>query len=428
MKIKIKRLKIKENPANEVTSHKVLASRRTKDINGNFVYHSEGIFSDKIFGRFGKCKCGELTKPGYCSICETRVISSKRIPDFYVSFNGVRIPFNDIDYSIFGAKAKEAETIINYEGFIYNGEFVQLNLDKIEDEYEGALIGEDAIVELGGTKEWYEENTTDKFSIPHTTYRPIIKTPTNKLVLGPLNDSLIDLLRKKAEINSYLEMDDLDTITLLVCYNSVIKEIKNIRNEIFDLIAKNKNSVINKEVRGQDITGAARAVVTNNFDLDEDIALIGDYFIPVLYPVLSEKFKDELTGKIDIHELNKHLMDNGYRILVNRAPTIGEKSIMGMIPQFSENPNERYVLQLNPILFDGFAGDTDGDVFLMIALYTRESHQEADSLLPSRNFLGGDNSEVRNKLPEDFVYVMKKAYETNHEIKDKIRDIILGRD
>ena len=111
-------------------------------------------------------------------------------------------------------------------------------------------------------------------------------------------------------------------------------------------------------------------------------------------------------------------------ILINRQPTIGEKSIMAFHPVFSDKEEERFVLQLNPLSMDGYAGDYDGDVLLMIALYTKEACAEAKKLLPSRNYLGGADGNIRNGIFEDLVYVMQKSYEDGKA--DKIHELIVN--
>ena len=51
MKMIIEPINIIEDPANQVTSEKVFPPRKIKDKDGNFLFHDEGIFSEKIFGK-----------------------------------------------------------------------------------------------------------------------------------------------------------------------------------------------------------------------------------------------------------------------------------------------------------------------------------------------------------------------------------------
>ena len=87
MRISITPVEIQDNPSNKVTSDLPFQPRKIKDKDGNFMFHPEGIFSKRIFGKFGHCTCGKLRRPGYCPDCDTRVISKKRMPDFYMEFD-----------------------------------------------------------------------------------------------------------------------------------------------------------------------------------------------------------------------------------------------------------------------------------------------------------------------------------------------------
>jgi len=143
--------------------------------------------------------------------------------------------------------------------------------------------------------------------------------------------------------------------------------------------------------------------LTNNFSLDEDTVLIGKYFIETLYPKLFRE--NQVDGEPDIKAINKILKDEEYLVLFNRQPTIGAKSIIAMHPVFSELEQEQFVIQANPIVYDGLAADVDGDSLNIIALYSKEACEEAKKLLPSVNYLEGSNGSIRNGILEEFKYV-----------------------
>lgn len=446
MKIKIEQLKIADNKSNEVTSYKVFKDRKPFDANGNPNFHPEGIFSKKIFGQYRHCDCGKLTKAGVCTDCNVRVLRTNSTPDYYISFKGIDIPKIFIDYTGYSKLKKNLEKLFNYEAFIYDGKIINFDLKNINiEDYPNKskiLIGREAILSLGVDKEWYKNQITNKLYIPHPSFRPITIVD-KKHYLGSFNTSLITLLKRKQQLLSGKISKDDKFLTLSI-NNEIVKNVKNVYNEIFLILSKRKKSIINTEIRGQSLTGAVRGVVTNNFSLDEDTIVIGKYFIKTLYPELMLKHCDnEMVGiekdgsgnqiwepnpeKINIESLNKELAEKNYLVLVNRPPTIGEKSILAMRPVFSDKENEKYVLQVNPIIQDGLAGDFDGDAFLVMALYTTEANKEAELLLPSRNYIGGADDSIRNGLPEDFVYVMQKTYEDeNEEEISKIKDIIYG--
>ena len=169
------------------------------------------------------------------------------------------------------------------------------------------------------------------------------------------------------------------------------------------ILAKNRKNVIANELRGQPETGMIRAVMTNNFSLDEDTLLIGKYFISTLYPKL---YQDNLINKEpDIDAINKILKEENYLVLFNRQPTIGAKSIISMKPIFTKTDAEQFVIQANPIVYDGLAADVDGDSLNVIALYSKEANEEAVKLLASNNYIEGSNSSIRNGIIDEFKYV-----------------------
>lgn len=421
MKLTIQRLNIDDIESNEIKSHKVFRARKVFDDDGNPIFHPDGIFSDTIFGKIGKCKCGNLTSPGVCPICNTRVLNKNRLPDFYIKFPNLDIPFKSIDVSAYPKIKKELKNLFNYKGFIYRKKYYDYdleNLDLTKFNTKDVKIGKDAILSLGVDEDWYNKQVTDKLFVPHTSIRKITVQEDNYF-LGELNVLLINILKKKNKLTTFENLNSGDIFTELSIKHELLEDIQDMYTALYEMISVRKKSIINREIRGQGITGAARAVITNNFDLDEDTALIGYYFIPILFPHIYDKHLDE-DGCIDIDAVNSDLKD--YMILINRQPTIGEKSMMAFHPVFSKEDSEKYVLQLNPLTMDGYAGDFDGDVLLMMALYSVEACNEAKRLLPSRNFLGGADGNIRNKIFDDLEYVMQKLYEDGNA--DKIHNLI----
>lgn len=424
--IVIKRIRIEDNPANEVTSDKIFKPRKVRDANGNFLFDDNGIFSEKIFGKFNKCKCGALTKPGICEYCGVRVLNKKRMPNFYISFKGLLdIPYLDIHPDF--ADKKLVNNLFNYKGFLYEGEYHEFDLrnDNLTAyDIDKVLIGKAAILSLGASEEWYEQQVHDKLSIPHTSLRKITEQ-NGQYYLGTLNTILVDILKKKSALSHYASLNIKDIFYELNTKQYLLNQIHKVYESLFEMMAKGKNSVIAREIRGQGLTGIIRAVITNNFDIDEDKVLIGKYFIKTLYPKIYEMFTTKEFGT-DIKKINEYLRDNGYYVLLNRQPTIGAKSIMGMIPVFSEKDEEKYVLQLNPIIFEGMAADVDGDVLSVTALYTKAACEEAKMLLPSVNYIEGSNGTIRNCIPEDLEYAMQNMYDKDMDECEIIHKIING--
>lgn len=398
----IKPVHIVENPMNQVTSEKLFQARKIKD-GDRYLFHEDGIFSEKIFGKFGKCVCGEQTKPGICPKCNCRVLNKRNIPNFYIKFN-FDLPNRVINYGAYD-KAM-VDNLLNSRGFLYEGEYVEfdLKIDFSKYDEKKILIGKDALMSIGVSEAWYNENVHRLISIPHTSYRQIT-FQGDKYFIGNLNTIYINMLRQNNRYENLKKNSKLTIFNEINLRYIVCKELDKLYHELFQILAKNKRNVIDAELKGQPETGMIRAVMTNNFGLEEDTLKIGYYFIPTLYPRLFSKYTDPETGETDIDGLNQELADEEYYVLFNRQPTIGAKSIIGMKPVFSDEESEMFVIQANPIVYDGLAADVDGDSLNVIALYSRAACEEAKKLLASNNYIEGSNSSVRNGILEEFEYV-----------------------
>lgn len=402
MRATIKPVHIIENEANRVTSDKIFRARKIKD-GDRYLFHEDGIFSEKIFGKFGKCYCGKLTKPGICPECSCRVLNKRNIPNFYIKFE-FDLPNRVLDYGSYDKNL--VDNLLNSRGFLYDGEYVEFDLKDDLSVYDESkiLIGKEALLSIGVSEEWYKESVHRLISIPHTSFRQIT-FQGDKHFIGKLNTIYINMLRlnnkyETLRANSKLTIFNEINLRYLVC-----KELNDLYDELFMTLAKNKRNIIDLELKGQPETGMIRAVMTNNFSLDEDVLKIGYYFIPTLYPKLFAKYTSEETGETDIDGINKELEDEEYLVLFNRQPTIGAKSIIAMKPVFSKKDEEQFVIQANPIVYDGLAADVDGDSLNVIALYSKEACEEAKKLLASNNYIEGSNSSIRNGILEEFEYV-----------------------
>ena len=403
MKITIKPINIVEDPQNEVTSHKIFQSRKIKDENNNFLFDKDGIFSERIFGKFGHCTCGNLKKPGICVDCGCRVLDKRYLPNFYIKF-GFDLPNRVINFEDDQDK-QLVNDLINFKGFLYNGEYVEFNLKddmSIYDE-DKILFGKEAILSLGISEEWYNDNVHTLITVPHTSFRKIT-FQNDKYFIGKLNTLYINMIRLNNRYNNLKKNSKLTVLNEINLRYIVCRDLEKLYDELFMILAKNNRNVISNELRGQPETGMIRAVMTNNFSLDEDTLVIGKYCIETVYPKLYADYTDE-NGITDIDGINKALVDGEYLVLFNRQPTIGAKSIIAMKPIFSKLDSEQFVIQANPIVYDGLAADVDGDALNVIALYTKESCQEAKKLLASNNYIEGSNSSIRNKMLEELEYV-----------------------
>ena len=408
MKITVAPIDIILDPANEVTSKKPFADKNSQN-----KFHEDGIFSERIFGKFGKCSCGALKKPGFCEQCGCRVLKRTKIPDFYIDMK-FPIPKRFIDYRCFPKEQRQLiENLMNYDGFIYEGEYVHFDLKDRMDQYENdkILAGKEALLQLGLiTEEWYEQNTQSIISIPHPMYRKITKQygsdGEQHYYFGKINDAYMEMLACKERYEKKKDLLAYNKKASIKLKNKVCTTMKNLYEQLFNILVNNNKNVVDNEIKGQPITGMIRAVMTNNPMIHEDSLLLGKHFISTLYPKLFEEHS--IAGEPDVDAINDILKKEQYLVLFNRQPTIGAKSIIAMKPIFSNKSSERFVIQANPIIYNGLAADVDGDALNVIALYTREAMDDARKLLPSLNYLEGSNGSIRNAILEEFSYVEKR--------------------
>lgn len=427
MKIKIEPARIKKSPENQVTSSNIFKKNQRK-ISDDYKFDDEGLFSKKIFGRIGTCECGELNKPGFCKICGCRVIDKNNIPDFFIDL-GISVPKL---YADFG-KYKDVKDLLEFNAFLYDDGSNEVVIDngKIDtDKYDETkiVIGLDAARMIHpDIDEWADKWMTDFINVPHPLFRSNLRLDNNKIMFTPVNKALISVLQNLERVNQFKDIfSDRDDINyyLMSFYREVYDQYINCMGEIYYLFAGGgKRSFVGSDMRAHRVTGAVKGTVVNRFDVDEDVLLIGDTFIQTLYPYLYHKFDG------DMEKINDYFVDNNEVVLFNRPPTICHLSIIALKPRVAscykhgtfkdgavgKNSKSEYdeendtigirTLGYNPIVSDGLAGDYDGDVHLVIALYSEAAKRQAREMLPSKNFMNYANGNVRNVIPEDIEYI-----------------------
>lgn len=438
MKFTITPHKIVKDPRNQVTSPNILKKNQRR-VSDHYAFDENGLFSRKIFGRIGKCECGDdfdpnnLDKDNICKICGCRVVSLDDMPDFFIDL-GVKLPKLYCDWG----KYKDVKQVLTYESFVYEDPETHkysivldqgdgLDMHEFNENY--IHIGLDAARLIHpDIDEWADKYMTDYISVPHTIYRPNVRMDNKSVTFSQVNKLLVEVLQNLNNIKQYTSIfDDLEDSSInyymLSFYNEVYKAYNASMLEIFRLFSEGKSSFVGSDMRAHRVTGAIKGTVVNRYDIDEDIVLIGDTFIQTLYPYLYQKYKGDMKA------INDHLIDNEERVLINRPPTICHLSIVGMKPRVascyklgtftdhaigkheqSEYDEENDTLGIrtigiNPIIQDGLAGDYDGDTYLLIALYSKKAKLEADTMLPSKNFMNYANGNIRNGIIEDVEYI-----------------------
>lgn len=442
MQINITKTKIDKNEQNKVSSHLIFEPHRRQK-SENLKFYDKGIFSKKIFGNLYRCDCGKVTKEGYCEECGCRVINPKNIPSFYIDLS-TEVPVMFADYNSLNYSNKEdIKDILEYKKFYYNG-----NIEEFRDDLEFSnydcdkvFIGTEALRKIGIPDKWIEENTVDYLNISHPNFRPIVIDNKNNPFITGINNLYSNIIYK---INNVIDMRDYvqNSFYLLSQYGAIVELYNKIMESLFEELHTTKYSILKSEIISHPITGAVRAVLLNRHDIDEDVILIGDTLVKTLWPYLYKKHNGNMI------KINQELIDKDMYVVINRPPTICHLSIMALKPRIasiypfgktegSDNclkQNNDYLetakigtfhekdgdiekygydeidtcglrcVAMNPIVFDGLAADTDGDVLLVIAIYSKKAAEEAKTMIPSKNFINYENGTIRNHIINDFIY------------------------
>ena len=433
MKIEIEPCKIVKDPRNQVTSSNVFKKNQRK-ISKDYKYDDNGLFSKKIFGNIGRCQCGEQTTPGYCKECGTRVVDANNMPDFYIDL-GVLVPKLYCDYG----KYKDVKGLLEFKDFLYideegNEHIIDnedLNTDTSSFDPTHIVIGlQAARCVHEDIDEWAERYMTDYIYVPHTTRRPNLRLANGGISFSSINKSLIEILKNLELVNQFKFVLDTDNenykpetnFYVLDFCREIYKQYINSMKEIFAIFTSGKSSFIGSNLKGHRITGAIKGTIINRYDVDEDVALIGDTFIQTLYPYLYKKFNG------DMQQINDYFVNNDEVVLLNRPPTICHLSIVALKPRvascykfgtfndgaLSKNTKSEYdedidtlgirTIGINPIITNGLAGDFDGDTVLVISIYSNEAKKEANTMMPSDNYMNYPNGTIRNVIPEDIMF------------------------
>lgn len=483
------------------------------------LFQEGGLFDPAVFGKAVVCNCEEepRVEVGLCDRCKTFVWDPSDEPLWFYKLplsilrpnlaktNMIRLLEDwDVDHknhtgnSLSPVDFGTIEELLAYKSYLVYGSENEWELIKYDyrnplDDPTEKVTTFEASRSLAGYKavEWLygkvvaDALSTDKIYIPHPDRRKITAA-YGKLFLDSKTQaaqSMIETCNKIKEMTDYGS----DSVLDMVSGNRTYRAVTEYLNEVRLLLFTSKTSELAKYALGRPCSRAIRATITNRYDLNEDIVLVPYCMFETILPEIFE------LAEGDPVRINKILIDQNVKLLINRQPTISELSIMGMKPRVAElypmklfkhnigvgepdvfqvsrvsqmfkdelearnkldsdreergvspkfktireevlfmnsrdewgelgedrrqqwRGSERVVcrkwatewasaMSLNPVVMDGFSGDFDGDVLLCIGLKSDEAQAEAESMLPSSNFMESSTGKVRNGPIEEVVF------------------------
>jgi DNA-directed RNA polymerase subunit beta' len=402
----------------KVTTHKIY--KRNK-------FHSDGIFSNVIFGPTNDftCDCGHQGHIGEtCPKCDVKWISSYNRK---ISWGAIELPFEIINpaiYMIIKYKYLKALKKFNkWKKFVIDKEG-----NFIEDDEHGYFYGIKYLKAYIFTsikekidKEQplsYEENiiwnNKDKFTIKYIPVippelRPIIMLDT--IIMDNINNNYLVILNKIEHYNKIvINIDDMADV-----FKNIFLFVQKQANEIFDTISdklQKKEGLIRHNIMGKRVDFSARSVIIVDPKIPVTHAAIPYILLLELYkPFLAKKlvkegrfyifmdaveYIDELIEKenYELFDFVKSEVTNKFCIL-NRQPTLHRGSMFS----FKIIVNKEKTIKINPLICVPYNADFDGD---QMAIYMPITPEATDEI--KNKIYVGENNIMDASLNLNFVH------------------------
>ena len=428
----------------EITTFKIIDKKK---------FHSEGLFSEQIFGPVKNytCQCGTYhgasKQGGACKDCGVDIVNSderrKRFAKIKLPFMVVNPIFYDLVVSMGGSNLKTALDLLmkNEKSVLYldDGSYaVSIHPESIPSSYR-TWDKLEAILELvvgftnnmisSGSEDWkiVQENL-DKLFIRNIIIlppdlRPMAKGSERNKV-DKINRYYVQILTNKEKLGETV-LDIQDRKDLFYDYFRMIqRDVNELYDNIIVKLSK-KEGLIRGNILGKRIDFSGRAVI-----IPEPLLEVDECELP--YIMVLELFKLQIARRLlDIGRfklLNRAIdfVDDCieshnpilFKIctdivknevcLLNRQPTLHRLGMIGFNIKVSLSKNEfnpiTSVIKIHPLACHGFNADFDGDQMAVYIPITEETKQEVrEKFLMSKNFTNPANGELTARPSQDII-------------------------
>lgn len=360
--------------SNYVTSPHVFVQGRNARNKKDRDLDMDGLYSPRIFGRFGVCQCGITTKINkVCTNCGYRVISSRTKSQFAYQTICKVVRFGAEISMVFSISeqrsiqfSKHILDIASYQMAILISSTglevlpVQEAIDKSEEDSQ-LLFGNDALREILSPEEFEkwelseDKVMTDSVLISHPVTRPYTITGAGKIILPNSTDALTRLIardiRARKDIEFMAEIQD-ELITVL-SYMAINQALQTYYDAVYEVFASTPKSVRKSHVIAANSSSIGRYVLVNNPHLDPT-----EIAVPMSFVRANYRLPEEMTYE-EINEMLSH-----ETVLLNRPPTVSNLSMMTLTPQLGYD----CVVGINPAIAPGFNADFDGDQVIILPI------------------------------------------------------------
>jgi len=422
----------------EITSSKIIDKRK---------FHSEGLFSEQIFGPVKNytCQCdvyhGVSRSGGTCKICGVDIVNSdvrrKRFAKIVLPVQIVNPIMYDLVIDIAGNKLKaylnklmknEKSVLYTKDDFYFVTEEDKvppgvLRWEKLDAIYELISNMAMAYVEDDPNSKWknildnLDKLFTQNILVLPPDLRPAAKgVERNNQIVDKINRFYMQILTKKESMKDTIIDITRDKTLFYSYFKQLQKDATELYEHIIEKLSK-KEGLIRGNILGKRIDFSGRAVIIPDPALNIDecslpyVGFLELFKLPVAKKLIElSKFKllNQAIDYIDqcvtfsnfsLYNICEELSKNELCIL-NRQPTLHRLSMVAFKIKISKDN----VIKLHPLVCSGFNADFDGD---QMAVYVPISKKTKDELLEkviiTKNFTNAANNELSTLPSQDIV-------------------------
>jgi DNA-directed RNA polymerase subunit beta' len=417
----------------EITSLKTFGKRK---------FHSEGLFSEQIFGpvRNYTCQCGKyhgVSKVGsQCSECKVDIVNSderrKRFAKITIPIPVVNPLFYDLIVDLAGKTFKKAldDLMRNDKSVLYatDEEFVVTVNPETIPEHAQKWERAEAIYELvkGVAEDAVEDGVEeykivldninnlliDQIIVLPPDLRPTSKSSAeNKQLMDKINRYYVQILTKKEIMMGTIIDIHRDKALYYTYFKQLQKDVNELYTRILEKMAK-KEGLIRGNILGKRIDFSGRAVITPDPTLSLEecklpyLMVLEIFKLPVAKRILElGKFKllnraidfvDECIDKNNpiLYRVCENVVDGEYCVL-NRQPSLHK---LGMLA-FKIKITLDHVIKIHPLVCPPFNADFDGDQMAVYIPITSEAKEEVAAKISIANNLYSPANESLTTTP-----------------------------
>ncbi|MCK9597003.1 hypothetical protein M0R19_07485 [Candidatus Pacearchaeota archaeon] len=424
----------------EVTSSKVLKTQN--------MFHSQGIFSEQIFGpiRDYTCQCRIKNTTDVNKVCPTCGVKYASSIIRRRSVATIKLPCNVLHPMIYLSMKQKTDRFNKMMGRILtgytfyeivDGKFVEKPCDeemKIDDLYklieEMAKIFVPEIYEVMMNK--FGNIFTKNVLVIPPDLRPVVVT-NKELAMDSLNYIYQHILIKKEQYNKFIQPES----TKIFNYDFVLGlwyDVYSAYEHCGEYINGDKDKLMRNNLLGKRIDFSGRSTIVVDPTLGLDQAGISDkLLVPLFKPELinallekricvtsqeaNELLEKHISDQTNLHDFIKKTCDNKI-IILNRQPTLHR---MGMFA-FKVVTKNTLAIHINPLICAPYNADFDGDQMAVYRPLTNDATVECiDKMLPSKNLLSVSDTNFNFSPSQSMVYGVyiltqsDKEYDFNEE-------------